>query len=158
MPSRLRTCCVLPTIAVALSAALAGAQAQSPSADVTFEIPLNLTNLSPNIDRVRLRCEVRSLFLMGVWAGALEIPVSAGQVVLAATSTQVPRLLVPIPASAFLQPSPVGRSADYNCTLSLHSPAYGWQVLSGSANSQSLLPQPFQLTPRPAAIYGAFSW
>jgi hypothetical protein len=127
------------------------AGAQSTAADVTFAVPLNLTNLSTDVTKVRVWC----WFIYGTYqnqsarrSGELEIPVTARQVV---TTAQV---VVLLPA---ISPSSVGQSQNYTCELSLYSPSLGWS--GGSQFSSTEQSGSFKTTqPVPSRNSGQFQW
>jgi hypothetical protein len=116
---------------------LAAGRAAAQSADVTFEVPLNVTNLSSEITKVRLKCELpMSDVLSAARSGEVELPVSGGQVV---TTAQV---LVTVPASALYSPASI-RTQRYTCMLAGYSPALGW----GSFEIQSVVRSSTGLSP-----------
>jgi hypothetical protein len=129
------------------------ARAQSTSADVTFAVPLNLTNLASDITKVRVTCSMEyGRMALGsaqpvVRKGEVEIPVTARQVVTTA------HVVVMIPATAVL-PNTVGQMQPYECWLEAFSAAIGWglfgdQDMTGSFRTtqpvtESKVPQTFQ--------------
>jgi hypothetical protein len=133
-------------LALLLTVGNASAQAQTTSADVTFVVPLNLTNLASDISKVRVRCYIYSWgFTTDSRVGEMELAVLQRQVVTTAN------VVVLIPPGAF-GPNPTLRDplvdktrADYECHLSLYSPATGWNATSG-------------LQPVPRAAIGNFAW
>jgi hypothetical protein len=72
MRSRIRIAAFIGCMSLLLMSA--AASAQSTSADVTFTVPLNLTNLATEISKVRVKCTLDSLRLDGERAGEVEIP------------------------------------------------------------------------------------
>ena len=138
------------------------AQAQTVPGDVTFEVPLNLTRLWGEITKVAVWCKISSDALVGTrnkqLQAQLELPVSAGQL------TTTARVVVPVPSTAFTDPtmamtgSPTGKPASYVCKLSGFSalPATnggGWNVFTAESTNPA-----FRLTPTPSAISGSFVW
>jgi hypothetical protein len=126
--------------------------AQSTAADVTFAVPLNLTNLASDITKARVRC----WFMYGIYqnqnairVGEQEIPVTARQVV---TTAQV---VVMLPATAIVAGT-AGQSQPYTCELSLYSAAIGWS--GGNFNSDAASAS-FRMTQAVSArTSGQFQW
>jgi len=132
--------------------------------DVTFEVPLNLTRLAPDITNVMVTCGITSdAFPMRKLRGVavkqpqgaqVELPVSAGQLVTTA------RVVVPITADKFMDPvtmirqDPTGKPADYQCDIMGFSTKVGvWQPFDQKAPVASL-----QVSPSPVPITGTFTW
>ena len=115
--------------------------------DVTFKVPLNLTQVSSDIAKVAVYCSISSIAIVNRAAklGAQqEIPVSGGQLVTTVT--------VVVPVSGL--DNPVGKTATYECLLSGFSTSLQqWQPF----NSASAVPA-FRLTPTPAGLSGTFNW
>jgi hypothetical protein len=114
------------SVAIALALlSIDSASAQSASADVTFAVPLNLTNLAGDITKVRVTCSMPYGNLsMGsttpaMRRGEVELPVTGGQVVTTAL------VLVALPATA-MRPDIVGTTQSYSCVLHGYSPSLGW--------------------------------
>jgi hypothetical protein len=124
------------------------------SSDVTFTIPLNLTQLSPQIDKVFISCEVMSSAILvnrskgtgRVTPPWLEFPNTSGQVVTTAT------FVVPLPFGTV--DTTQGASANYVCYLGGHSKMTG----QSSGFSDTNADPAFRLSPTPTAIYGNFTW
>jgi hypothetical protein len=94
--------------AIALLVLPAAARAQS--SDVTLRMPINLTQLSPDIERVRISCKVTSTAISnpgGEVQNSQFFTVAAGQVQAIAT------IVVGIPTLD----NPAGKSASYLCWL-----------------------------------------
>lgn len=130
--------------------------------DVTFEVPLKLTQMRGEISKVAVWCKISSEVLVGArnkqLQAQLELPVAAGQLVTTA------RVVVAVPATAFTDPtmaitsSPIGQPATYQCKLSGFSmlPASnggGWNTFSAESTNMA-----FRLTPTPSPIQGSFVW
>lgn len=117
--------------------------------DVTFEVPIKLTRLSPYLSKVAVTCKfgLRGELDQGL-SNRVEIPVSAGQI-----DTTV-RVVIAVPATSRFKP---GQSLNYECTLSALSldpkAGSGWQPLSQKAINTSL-----QVSPTPVPITGTFTW
>jgi hypothetical protein len=152
------------TALVCISVLPVSGVAQSPAGEVTFEVPLQLTRLAPDITKVRVMCVITSsafetLVIEGVASRAVmsqvEIPVTGGQVVTNAT------VVVAIPAGALTNPEKA--SADYECSImgySIGRPTVprgttgaGWDGFDAGQRKPS-----FQITPTPANIVGKFPW
>jgi hypothetical protein len=141
-----RTC---PTIlALCLVVMLAAARAQAQSSDVTFRMPLNLTNLSPDITRVSVTCRIVSPALP-VFQGqpqayrGEQFPVVAGRLVTTAT------VVVAIPQLN----SPAGKTANYSCYLRGST-----QMATGREFTENNSDPAFRLSPTPVTITGSFDW
>ena len=120
------------------------------SSDVTFQVPLNLTNLSPDLATVGVFCEITSTALTNTSGKAskqVDLVPANGQIIQPAVS-----VVVPIP---FLDTSGGKTSASYRCTLSGYSRSL--QRWSPFGDAQTL-PVAFRLSPAPANITGTFMW
>lgn len=124
------------------------------SANVTFEVPLNLTRLPSEIVSVQVICTIDSFGLPGqIQNGQLqpgrraaqsgEIPVTNGRLVTTLT-------LVAWIASAELV-NPVGKTADYRCQL------IGITNVDAQDFEQNHSNPVFRMTPTPV-VTGSFSW
>jgi hypothetical protein len=115
---------------------------------ITFEAPVKLTQLAPEILAVRMYCEIKSQAIVspnpGQASAATEVPVIAGQVV----TTFVVVLSFP---QGTLQ-SPVGQTATYSCFLQAKT-----QNGLGGFSATTTIPA-FVLKPDPAPITGTFVW
>lgn len=153
MPARIRIAAIAICLALTLPPGQARAQTQSSSADVTFVVPLNLTNLASDVTRVRVRCEISSGSLYSPRTGEAEVAVAAGQVV---TTLQVV-VLIPVSAIDFGKLA----SARYDCSLSGFTPSFGWQdFLTNSTNPSYRLPSPSTGTATSTryVLTGSFNW
>lgn len=130
--------------------------------DVTFEVPLNLTRLAPDITKVAIWCVISSEALVGTprkqLQTQLELPVAAGQLVSTA------RVVVPVSSKAFIDPNgivpkdPTGQPATYKCSLSGFSvlpvgKGGGWNLFGPDIKKPG-----FHLTPTPSPSEGSFVW
>ena len=142
------------------TATIASAQiAQYASTNVTFRVPLNLTQLAPDISRVRVACTISSPVLRVVTLtdpygrlvqaplGALETRTSGGQLV---TTLAV---VVSVPSTGFTGPA-VGQSASYQCWLEGFSQS-GNKMEAFSASHTN---PAFRLSPNPVPLTGSFTW
>lgn len=132
--------------------------AQSRPGDVTFEFPVNLTRLPPEITKVQIGCSIASDALgsrtvRGATSPnrvgkAIEVPVSAGRVAMTA------RIVVEIPLGSYADPT--GKSASYECYLMGFSSARtggGWNTFAGDHANPS-----FRVSPTPQNLTGKFVW
>lgn len=114
---------------------------------VTFSLPLNLTQLPPDIGKIVVWCQINSSAINnrnGYISKQEEYVPSGGQVVTTAT--------IVVPTTDLLDP--IGKQAAYTC------------VLSGFSNSLQKWdtfredhPTPvFRLKPTPADMKGTFTW
>ena len=120
---------------------------------ITFVVPVNLTQLSPDLEWVKFICLLTSAVLnpVGFFGGTVPIPqdsvpVASGQVV------TTMRIVFPI-LNYWLQ-DPVGKQADYQCGLQGYSKLLKrWDFFSDTA------PDPvFRLNPVPPVMQGSFVW
>ena len=131
--------------------------AQTIPGDVTFEVPINLTRLSPYLSKMAVTCTFGPTIDpnigttssgMDVLSNRVELPVSAGQVVTTA------RVVIAVPTTPPYKP---GQVLNYQCTLSALSSdpkaGSGWQPLDQKAAVASL-----QVSPTPFPIKGTFTW
>jgi hypothetical protein len=125
--------------------------------DVTFEVPVNLTRLSPDLSKVAVTCMFGTTidqnigttsFGKDVLSNRMEFPVSAGQVVTTA------RVVIAVPTTPLYKP---GQVLNYQCALSALSAdpkaGSGWQPLDQKAPVASL-----QVSPSPLPVTGTFTW
>jgi hypothetical protein len=138
---------------LAPSLVTAPANAQSTAADVTFAVPLNLTNLATDITKVRVQCSLpfatQQSANAGFRQGEVEIPVTNRQVV---TTAQV---TVMIPVAAVSQTA-AGQSMSYNCELALYSASLGWSAGAFGPDERS---GSFRTTQAVSSrIVGQFQW
>lgn len=130
--------------------------AQTIPGDVTFEVPLNLTRLSPYLSKVAVTCMFgpkidpnMGMTSQGtdVLSNRVELPVSAGQVV------TIARVVIAVPSTPLYKPRQV---LNYHCALSALSSdpkASGWIPLG-----QKAVPTSLQISPSPLPITGTFTW
>jgi hypothetical protein len=141
---------------------------------VTFEVPVNLTRLSPYVSKVAVTCQFEpgidpdpdkthpekitpkkinpnmgtTSAAKGVLFKTVELPVSAGQVVVTA------RVVVSVPTTSQFKP---GESLLYECALTASSSepgvGSGWKPFDPKAKGTSL-----NVSPTPLPITGSFVW
>lgn len=141
--------------------------AQSIPGDVTFEVPLNLTRVAPDISKVLVTCTITSdAIAVRTRKGAairpqlgaqVELAVSAGQMVTTA------RVVVPVTADRFTDEKtgnysdPSGKTANYHCELTGFSTKRttggGWNLFTDNNTNTS-----FRLSPTPPSLSGNFVW
>ena len=148
------------TACLLVSPAVGGAQ--SNSGDVTFSVPINLTLLQPDVEKVKVECFIFSdaitvnrqpqktgsgiAYGPGQVSGVQEIPVSAGRAVATAN--------VVVVVAANLQ-DPIGKQAQYNCMLRGFSRSQQtWKVFQTTYESNTA----FHLTPPAENLRGTFTW
>lgn len=139
-----------------VSMLLGEVSAQTIPGDVTFEVPLNLTRLSPYLSKVAVTCMFgpkidpnMGMTSQGtdVLSNRVELPVSAGQVDTTA------RVVIAVPSTPLYKPKQV---LTYHCALTALSSApkaSGWIALGGKIPVTSL-----QVSPVPVPITGIFIW
>jgi len=147
---------MLPRILAATTAVLVLGVPRSVAAQtmVTIEAPVNLTKLSPDLEKVRLQCGLGSDAIAPntAFASALakgvqdELPVMAGQLV------TTMRAVFPIPEGVLQDP--IGKTAEYMCgILGFSKSLQRWDQFSETSTVPA-----FQLKPTPAVIQGTFVW
>lgn len=126
------------------------AEGKSIPGDVTFEVPLNLTRLSPYISMVAVTCKFgRDItYDRETQTNRVELPVAAGQVV---TTVSV---VVAAPTTTIFKP---GEKLEYECALTALSSepraGSGWQPFDPKAMGESL-----HVSPTPLPIKDSFTW
>lgn len=135
-------------VAALLLAVLSPARSLGAQTMVTFEVPVKLTQLAPEILKVSMYCEIKSQAIVAPNPGQVsaidEVPVVAGQVV------TTMRVVITFDANA-LQ-APVGKTASYTCYLRGRT-ATGL----GGFDENSTNPI-WVLKPQPATVQGTFIW
>ncbi|MGH8250227.1 MAG: hypothetical protein ACREVI_05945 [Steroidobacteraceae bacterium] len=146
------------TALICLAAVFAGgpATAQQDPADVTFNVPVNLTRLPSALTKIKVTCELHSNAIIQHPASVLpayrrdaqsEVPIVQGEV---AETVQV---VIPLTSRDLDNPS--GKQAFYNCLLFAYRQSDNfWQNLTTATS----LSAPFILTPQPQRITGSFVW
>lgn len=137
-----------------------------PSDDVTFEVPINLTQLAPDITKVDVTCSITSEAIIAAarqgankqLAGHTVFDVSNGQVVKPAAT-----VVVAVPAERLAKPENV--TFNWECRLTAYSVgarppppasryAAGWDTFADRHPKAS-----FVLSPAPPAVLsGSFVW
>jgi len=129
---------------------------------VSFDVPLNLTQVSPDIEKVRITCQFggsdglvivdkylyteADKFAAGLWRQQ-EFPVMAGQVVINA------RMVFPIGAD-LLPANPVGKEVKYDCVLM----GFSKSLKVWNSFNETHAVAAFRLKPTPEQIIGSFVW
>jgi len=147
---------LLAAIATAsLLATATTSAAQTASGDVTFELPLSLTQMSSDITKVQVTCSIASEAippntrmpdgkLEGRLANQIELPVTGGQLVTTA---------VVVIGTGSLN-DPIGKSATYECSITGFSESLQrWSWFAENADVPA-----FRLTPTPGRLSGTFTW
>lgn len=152
---------VIGTAAAVLLASIRSEAAAQTVTTITFTVPVHLTQLSPDLARVRMACAILPSSVLVYspdenWKittfdfDALpkdELPVASGQLV--ATL----RVVYPIDAGR-LKPSAIGQPAQYECRLQGFSTSLqAWDAFSATPKAPAFL-----LNPAPAPVKGTFFW
>lgn len=129
------------------------AQLSGAGTSVTLILPVNLTQLSSDLELVRLRCGVFSEALIAPSYMTGEASVPKDEVlVLGGQLVTTMKVMVPIPAE-FLK-DPVGKSAEYQCAIDGFSKSLQrWDMFSETSTVPAFL-----LKPAPSVIRGTFTW
>jgi len=137
----------------------------APSDDVTFEVPIKLTQLAADIRQVDVTCSLTSDAIVPSGSGGSRrqlaghavLDVSNGQVVAPATT-----VVVAVPAARLQNPDK--QTFNWECSLTGYSvgtrpppparrtPA-GWDTFAARHEKPS-----FQLSPAPEVLSGSFMW
>ena len=127
----------------------AEAQTTSPVGDVTFTVPLNITQMSPDITKVAVYCRIVGPAIhtrSGNIGAQVELVPQAGQVVTTAT--------VVVPWQMTDMTDPTGTQATYSCMLSGFSNSLQrWDIFR-----EDHLTPAFRLKPMPTEMTGTFVW
>lgn len=143
-------------VSTCLLAASGSSTAQTTSADVTFRLPLNLTQLSSDIATIAVFCNIisdaippsrpnaKGTTTTGTLSKQVEFPVAGGQLVTTA--------IVVVPVSGL--DNPVGKTANYDCSITGYSTA----LQQWSRFEEGHTTAAFRLSPTPPRITGSFVW
>jgi hypothetical protein len=118
------------------------------ASDVTFTVPVNLTQLRPEVQGVAVECQITSTAIIaptkGSSSGVARFVPTGGRVQTTAT--------VHVPIARLDSDS--GTAATYRCDLKGQTYANGpWSLFSANAFMLAL-----KLTPQTAPIIGTFNW
>jgi len=132
-----------------LSTQLSGA-----GTSVTFTMPVNLTQLSSDLERVRLLCGITSEVMIAPSSMSSQDAMPKDEVyVLGGQLVTTMKVMVPIPLEWFQQ-VPIGKPAMYQCGLQGFSKSLArWDMFSETSSVPAFL-----LKPTPAIIQGTFTW
>lgn len=128
------------------------AQTSTIATTITFIVPVNLTQLSPEITKVRVGCAIAPSSALVYPTNNTgpspnveeEMDVTSGQMVTAF------RVIMPI-YSSWLQ-DPVGKQASYGCALEGYAKGR-WDRFKDTHADPA-----WRLTPTPETIWGTFTW
>ena len=118
------------------------------SYELTFQVPLNLSKISPSISKVAVNCTVQSSAIITNAKGQVvkqeELPITGGIL--------VTTLNVVVLASGL--DNPFGKAATYSCTLlGFSTAAQRWDVFSATATMAE-----FRTTTTLLPLEGNFTW
>lgn len=135
-----------------LLVAIAAPRSISAQTMITLEVPVNVTKLAPEVQKIRVMCNLNSEAIVPATAGGVpsvtaldEVPVVGGQVV----STL--RVVFTFPAGSLKEP--IGKSARYECSLGGVTPNG-----TGGFSDQIASTLPLYMKPPPPVIAGNFVW
>lgn len=148
--------------ALAMSALFAPSLAvgQTVPGDVTFEVPINLTRLNPEISRVMITCVIYSSALVdnqrqskGRWIprglpGQLEVPVTAGRI------ERTVDVVVRVPAGALKEIDAKNAAANYECSIMAGTRSGSWVSLGDDPLARA----GFEVRPVLQILTGNFTW
>ena len=130
--------------------------AQTPTLEtsVTFMVPVNLTGLSPDLEKIRVNCTILPDTVLntyytsrpaGIPISQVEAVVTGGQVL---TTLSVEYYVVSVP------PTAIGKESYYTCSIQGYSKSLQrWGFFSDTATDAV-----FRLTPTPMPINGKIVW
>lgn len=121
--------------------------AQTPPDEVTFTVPLNLTQLPSYVTKVAITCQLSPTPPGMRFEKQMEFPVTYGKVVTTAS------VVVSVPAD---YPYKTGQSVTYTCGLTafVASPEYsGWEPFGKTTRAG-----PLDVSPVPSPLTGSFVW
>ncbi len=132
----------------------AAAQTPTLESSVTFLVPVNLTQLSPDLEKIRVSCTILPDLVLntyytprpaGIPIPTLEAVVTSGRVV---TTLSIEVYVVSVP------PTAIGQQSDYQCSIDGYSKSLQrWGFFSATATDAA-----FRLTPAPGPINGKITW
>jgi hypothetical protein len=132
------------------------ATAQTPTLEtsVTFLVPVKLTQLSPDLEKVRLHC----LILADTVLNTYYTPTPAGLPILSpeawVTSGQVVTTMSLTVYVVSVPPTAIGKESYYQCNIDGYSKSLQkWGFLTETATDAA-----FRLTPTPMPINGKIVW
>lgn len=119
---------------------------------ITFEAPVKLTQLSPEIEAVGMFCSIKSDAIVaptpGGHSGIDDVQVVAGQLVTTF------RVVLTFPDGTLT--APVGKTANYSCELRART-KLGTSAFGDPATVPGLRPE-FVVKPVPPTVRGSFVW
>jgi hypothetical protein len=119
---------------------------------ITFEAPVKLTQLSPEVEKVGMYCDIKSDAIVaptpGTHSGVDEVPVVAGQLVTTF------RVVLTFPEGTLR--APVGKTANYTCDLRVRTKT-GLGAFTDLATTPTADPATV-VKPVPPVIQGTFPW
>ena len=120
------------------------------SYEITFKVPLNLSQIPTAISKVAVNCTIQSTAIISNSRGQLS---KQEELIMPGTGGQlVTTINVVILASGL--DNPVGKAATYNCLLSGFSTVAGrWDAFSETATIAE-----FRVTTTPPPLQGNFTW
>ena len=148
MKMRMASFVIAGLLAVA-GGAIRPAEAQQRVGDVTFTVPLNITQMSPDITKVAVWCKITGPAITtrsGNIGAQVELVPQGGQVVTTAT------IVIPWPLTDMTDPT--GTQASYSCSLSGFSNSLQrWDIFREDHPTPA-----FRLKPTPTELTGTFVW
>lgn len=128
--------------------------AQSTQSAITFLVPVHLTKLSPDIEKISVTCGIGSAAIPKDLQGhdvilrkTMEFPVSGGQLDTNAT------VVVAVPPLD----NPVGKSATWYCDINGFSTLRQWWHEFDTGSNIPGLPM-FVVSPKPIRLTSSFIW
>ena len=122
---------------------------------ITLEMPVNFTQLSPNIEKIIFSCTITSTAIAANPSQSLSAggPVAAedGLPVVGGKLVTTMRVVFVFPEGS-LQ-SPIGKTANYSCVLAVHTKTGGASLFSETSTDPT-----FYLKPAPPELKGSFVW
>lgn len=136
--------------------------AQAAATAVTFTVSVNLTQLSPDLERVRVICYIKpsavlvypSIMSTTLQPNAEQFPYRSEMWVAAGQVVGTMSVVIPIPAEWLKEP--IGKTAEYECWLQGFSTSLKqWGFFSDPPSAPAFLLKP---APAPTLLHGTFVW
>ena len=132
------------------------ATAQIPTLEtaVTFLVPLSLTGLSPDLERIRVSCTILPDTVLNTYYTPTPGGIPTPQIEAAVTSGRVVTTLSVLVYVVDVPPTASGKESYYQCNIDGYSKTLKrWGFFSETATDAV-----FRLTPTPAPINGTIKW
>jgi hypothetical protein len=142
-------------VALCLTMTPVAASGQASDPTITFTMPLNLTNVPSDIEKVAIYCRIQSSALLtrnNEVSAQVEFLVKGGQVIDMAHQLITSASLAVVATN--LDPNALGKQATYECSLTGFSTSLRrWDMFQATHADPA-----FRMSPTPAPLSGSFVW